>query len=111
MLRVRSLFGLLPAALPVVVVVFGVTPLIQAQDSECGTVTTPEVVEAELKRMQEAPLLAVDDTTWYYVPVSMHVVNRSDGTGGLPEQRVIQTLHDLNMHYAQVKIRFFQIPR
>ena len=107
---IRSIFELLPIALSLAAlsIVIGASTPAQAQDSECGTITSPEVVAAELKRMQEAPLMAVDDTTLYYFPVSLHIVNRSDGTGGMPEQRVIQSLHDLNMHYAQAKIRFFR---
>ncbi|MCH7878421.1 MAG: thrombospondin type 3 repeat-containing protein, partial [candidate division Zixibacteria bacterium] len=96
---------------PALVALFGMilpAPDIQAQDLVCGTITTPEVVAAEMLRRQEAPLAAVDDTTWYYVPVSMHVVNRSDGSGGLSETRVSQTLLALNQQFAQSRIQFFR---
>ncbi|MFQ5608065.1 MAG: PKD domain-containing protein [Candidatus Zixiibacteriota bacterium] len=108
MARIGSNKSFLVAPSLVIASALVLAPGSHGQDSECGTVVTPKVVEYELERQGEAPLLAVDDTTLYYVPVSLHVVNRSDGTGGLNELRVIQALHDLNTHFVQAGIRFFR---
>ncbi len=80
---------------------------------DCGTVVTPEVMKLQKtlpndlsvtsnQRGSQAPII-------YNVPITFHVVRRSDGSGGLSEERLNQTMIDLNRHYEQVGIRFFRL--
>lgn len=62
-----------------------VTPYAPAQQKTCGTVVTPEQVALELERAAEGMVLAIPPPVSqpYYLPLSIHVVRQSDGSGGL----------------------------
>lgn len=42
-----------------------------------------------------------------YIPVKFHIVNRTDGTGGVPLERVLEMLCGINEFYADQNLRFF----
>ncbi len=44
--------------------------------------------------------------SFIYVPLTFHVVRRSNGTGGLPPERLDQALIDANTAYASIGIAF-----
>ena len=80
----------------------------------CGTELTPEVIK-QTQRMLE-------DGTWHrgrfrlhdrgietqYVKVTIHIVRYSDGTGGIPLDRITDSINDLNTHVASTGLEFFQ---
>ena len=76
----------------------------------CGTVVTPEQIAYEKHLMEqggfEPPPKADGD---YYVPVSFHIVRRSDGTGGYAPERLHISMRDLNWQYEQVGIQFYRL--
>ena len=75
---------------------------------ECGTVIPPEQLAAESARKEIAPLaLAPPTETPYYLPMTIHIVHRSDGTGGLELHWVEIAMRDLNRNWEQVGIQFF----
>ncbi len=82
----------------------------RALDGECGTVVTPEQMsfESNWKNSQPLSSAAADDSTLYYVPVTIHVVRRTDGSGGLTPQQVLVAMRDINLQYVQAGMRFFR---
>jgi PKD repeat protein len=96
----------------IIATAIAVTTASPALSQECGTVVTPEA--AALQRSLPADFSKAlnqrDGQTaiLYNVPVTFHVVRRSDGTGGISDAQLNQTLIDLNLHYEQVGFRFFR---
>jgi len=81
-----------------------------AQTEECGSFVRPGEV---------AGLLLLEDSGIYEgpetlalgnldVPLTFHVVRRSDGTGGLAQSRLNQAVIDANIAFASAGIAFFQ---
>ncbi len=79
---------------------------------DCATIVTPEVVA--LQRLLPTDFSSpphqsgIRAVTVYDIPITFHVVRRSDGSGGLSETLLNNTLRDLNRHFEQVGIRFFR---
>jgi len=77
--------------LAALVVVVGVSTT-AAQPEGCGAIVTQNQVTAEKERAQRLPAIgetALDDSTLYAIPLALHIVRQSNGTGGL-------SLTDLN---------------
>lgn len=110
----RSLAAFIFAIISVLVIV-PAPPLAQEQLSpeekmECGTVIPPGQVKVELARRREA--IAARETppptdAPYYLPMTIHLVHRSNGTGGLTLDRLKVAMRDLNQMWQQVGIQFF----
>ncbi|HSG99550.1 MAG TPA: PKD domain-containing protein [candidate division Zixibacteria bacterium] len=83
-----------------------------AQDGECGTVVTPEVIAQELAldpdRFAALTRRRVSAVPLHYVPITFHVVRRNDGSGGMSRERQILALQDLNDRYEPLGLRFFR---
>lgn len=79
-----------------------------AQVSECGTEITP-IEAAELVRLepmyQAAPQVARGEPHW--VAVTMHIIRRSDGTGGLSPDSICEGMGDMNQMFTAAGIQFF----
>ena len=76
----------------------------------CGTVVTPEQMAFEQALQNSGALKAFKrPNVTYYVPISFHVVCRSDGTGGIPPDRLHAELKNLNMQFQQAGIQFFRL--
>jgi hypothetical protein len=82
--------------------------------TECGTVVPPGQLEAELagrtdlagKSMAPMALAAPPDAP-YYLPMTIHIVHRSNGTDGLPMEQLGVVMQTLNQMWRQVGIQFF----
>jgi hypothetical protein len=82
---------------------------------ECGTEVTPQVraYTNELLRngsWDQARLRTMPErgAETQFVKITVHIVRYSNGTGGLPESRVITAIGDLNAHVVQTGLVFFQ---
>lgn len=76
---------------------------------ECGLELTPGEAAIHLQRQAAGVYSAPEGPgTVYVVPLTMHVVRRSDGTGGLPPERVAQALVDANDAWRVANIQFCQ---
>jgi hypothetical protein len=76
----------------------------------CGTEITPEQMKMEFDRLDRGwTIPRTEAIANYYVPIAFHIVRHTDGTGGLPPERLYEALHDLNAHYQQVGITFFRM--
>src|SRR5262245_6287301 len=92
-----------------------ITPAPQSQEksppegkTECGTVITPKQLEFELSRKDIAPLAMAPSTdTPLYLPMTIHIVHRSDGTGGFTLDRLAIAMRDLNRMWQPVGVQFF----
>ena len=86
--------------------------VLRAQDSECGTVVTPEVIAKERSldpdRFMALTQRRAGATPLHYIPITFHVVRRDDGSGGMSRDRQILALKDLNDRYEQVGLKFFR---
>ena len=77
---------------------------------ECGTVVTPEQAAAYLQHIEDrGPVGRGGFTPPYYIPIAAHVIRQSDGSGGLPSERLDQAITDANGHYATTGIVFFRL--
>ena len=80
---------------------------------ECGTVVTA----AHVQRMQELMQAGVSQQQLggmrggepWLVPVTLHVVRQSNGTGGLSEERLNTAMDDANAAFAATPLRFVKI--
>jgi hypothetical protein len=81
-----------------------------AQYKECGTVITPEQIALESDRIAMIrPLLAPPvDTFPYHIPLTIHIVRRSDGTDGFTSGQLDTAMHDLNTAFESMDMRFFR---
>ncbi|MCC6461749.1 MAG: hypothetical protein IT260_14840 [Saprospiraceae bacterium] len=50
------------------------------------------------------------DTTWMYVPVTLHMIGTDAGTGYFPLDQAIRNLCQMNERYVPVHIRFYLKP-
>ena len=77
---------------------------------ECGTEFTPEQGAAYLRMLSErGPVSRGGFPPPYYVPIAAHIIRHSDGSGGLPEDRLAQAIDDANGHYASTGIVFYRL--
>ena len=89
----------------------GTASFASAQD--CSTHITPETAAALLAQ-EKAGAYALNDKdrvrTEYLlqVPITFHIVRRTDGTGGISTTDVASTLDSANVWWAATGIRFFQ---
>ncbi len=84
---------------------------VSAQAPEwCGTILTEEMAKAALELqaagIYDAPPGIAGEYEVVYVPLTMHIVRRDDGTGGLPLERLEGAVNDANIHFAGMGIQF-----
>lgn len=81
-----------------------------AQFRECGTVISPERLKKELERIAKKEVLIFPPpaTYPYHFPLSIHIVRKSDGTGGFRTGQLDTAMQDLNDAFEQASITFFQ---
>lgn len=89
----------------------------QRKLEECGTTVTAkdyEVALARIKQMRknrefnlEAQAQEPPTDAPYYIPLSIHIVRRSDGTGGLALSALYRAMEDLNRIWQPVGVQFF----
>jgi hypothetical protein len=88
---------------------FVVTPSLVADD-ECGTPFTPDDLDVARKLISvgayDVPPAAPRYTL--EVPMTIHIVRRTNGTGGIAQADVDQTIADANANWAATGMSFFQ---
>ena len=81
----------------------------QEQIIPCGTVG--EMAEPIMDRLRQNMLNFHNDPIQFrdiqYFGITFHIVAKSDGTGGVSEQRVLDQLCVLNEDFAPMNIQFF----
>ncbi|MCI0389934.1 MAG: M43 family zinc metalloprotease [Acidobacteria bacterium] len=105
----------LTAFLLATILALAIMPAPQSQDktrqekkTECGTEIPPEQLEVELARKNIPALtMGASTETPYYLPITAHIVHRSDGTGGNTPEQVEVVMQGMNQLWAQVGIQFF----
>ena len=111
----------LAAFLLVIVLALAILPAPRVQEksppekkNECGTVVSTQQLQVELARKAElarttgaAPALLPPTDAPYYLPMTIHLVHRSDGTGGLTLDLLKNAMQDLNQRWLQVGVQFF----
>ncbi len=93
----------LAAFLLAMILVMPIVPASQAQEkspqekTECGTVIPPEQLKAELAREAIAARETPPPThAPHYLPLTIHFVHRSNGTGGFTLDQLEVAMRDLN---------------
>jgi hypothetical protein len=79
---------------------------------ECGTEVDPVFYQQELQKMQAQPpmiLEAPERYSPYFLGVAFHIVRNDDGSGGVPEYVVTETMENLNLFYEEGGYAFSQI--
>jgi hypothetical protein len=79
------------------------------QESECGTRVTPEQA-ADFLALQALGLYDARLSERYtlYVPLTIHIVRQTNGTGGTTQANIDATIADANVHWLGAGIQFFQ---
>lgn len=75
----------------------------------CGTVLTKEQADV-VSYLQSIGAYDTGPIPRYFldVPLTVHIVRFSNGTGGLTQAQVDQTIADANAHYVAAGVQFFQ---
>lgn len=80
---------------------------------ECGLVLTPEEAQIALRLQASGaytlPAGGAGLRSMCEIPLAIHVVRRSNGTGGLQPQWIAQCIADANAVYAPIGVSFFQV--
>jgi hypothetical protein len=99
--------------------VLALDPVPQAQEKttppkkkmECGTVVPEGTAGVELQRQARAiaatATVAAPANAPYHLPLAIHIVRRSDGTGGISLNQLSLALRDLNQVWQPAGIQFF----
>lgn len=116
----KSTFTAIAAVMCTVTVVLAATlltaPVVAEEfDGICGTVVTPAERAALLEKYKGVPIMAAPPApppATRCVPIAVHVVRKSDGTGGIPQSQLDQGLIDCNTHelYVNTNIKFYYLP-
>lgn len=103
------LTGLICATLTIAASAQVPEPKADAPDRECGTSITPEMAPD----MQQLEELGIYESTFVdryilYVPLTIHIVRQTNGTGGTTQANIDATIDDANVHWFGAGIQFFQ---
>jgi PKD repeat protein len=71
----------------------------------CGT--EPTVAQVNFMKKMRSILRQKNDEPLVQIPVKIHVLRRSDGTGGISDQRVTDLIGEMNAEYAPANMEFF----
>lgn len=77
------------------------------QETACGTVPTEEQIEF-MRQIDVNAFRARTANSIINVPLKIHIIRRSDGTGGLTPGSVTQAINTANDYYVNSGIQFFQ---
>ncbi len=85
-------------------------PALWAQGEECATVVTPEQIRFELERYPAGWVFPDASTavSEQCIALTLHIVRRSDGSGGLTLAQLADAMSDMNAHFQNVPMRFIQ---
>ena len=72
----------------------------------CGTIATPEQIQY-LNETREIRQQHRMNTNITWIPVQVHVIRKTDGTGGLSIYNVDQLMGALNLEYRSANIQFY----
>lgn len=100
--RIRSLFFLsLLMAATFVARIYG-------QSGECGTELMPGELAEALKRAQVIDAAKASRSTDHYsIPIVMHIVRASNGTGGITPADIQAAVDSANIFFAQVNVSIY----
>lgn len=84
-------------------------PLFAQMPAPCGYTGHSPWLEQYIKNRPPLPENNAD-TTWMYVPVTLHITGTDTGTGYYPLDQAIRALCEMNEKYEQVNIRFYLAP-
>lgn len=80
---------------------------------ECGSHLTPQHIQQMRKALTDGvydqAIGGLRGAQPWYVPVTLHVVRQSNGTGGLAEERLSTAMNDANAAFASTPLRFVKI--
>src|SRR5688572_3800552 len=89
----------------------------QKKMRECATTARPEqfkIATDRFKQAQKARELNLETQALepptdapYYIPLAVHIVRKSDGTGGLTLDRLSRAMEDLNRIWQPAGVQFF----
>lgn len=72
----------------------------------CGTIISKSQTESLQRYYSEMPSLKKPAEDTFFVPVKVHIIRKSDGTGGLDTLKIQEELESVNYFYKNAKIQF-----
>jgi hypothetical protein len=79
-------------------------------ENYCGTHHFSEWLDWYHDHKQELASMRNDDTTWLYVPVTVHLVAPDNSTAYFSRPNVFRIMCELNEQYAPARIGFYFVP-
>jgi hypothetical protein len=81
-----------------------------ATAQDCGTFVTPEQaqLEAQLDATNAYDLFRQATVVEYYIPLTIHIVRRNDGTGGFTQAQLDIAMQDVAFMYQGSGLNFYQ---
>ncbi len=86
---------------------------VYAQECECGARILPEEIEKALlnEMIMQSAKSSLDDTAFIDIPISYHIIRRSNGLGGVSQSDLSISTDGANVLLAQNRIRIYQYTR
>lgn len=80
------------------------------QKTECGTIVTENQKRAELNRLEKGlyKSFAPQANRPFWIPLSIHIIRQTDGTGGLTTANLKVAMDDLNRLWLSAGFQFYQ---
>ncbi len=72
----------------------------------CGTLADKKQISELQKFHHEYEMKKSHSDETYYVPIKIHIIRNTNGTGGLSEQKFYKELDSVNYFYKNAKIQF-----
>ncbi|HHH53860.1 MAG TPA: T9SS type A sorting domain-containing protein [Bacteroidetes bacterium] len=82
----------------------------QAQTYTCGTIDDGSMMKRLEKNkavIRNSLSLRDDSLEWFFIPIEFHIVSKSDGTGGVDENSILDELAHVNDNYSGFKMKFY----
>lgn len=90
-------------------VTFSPAQLLLKPKTECGTIVTDAQKRVELERAARGyDFLAPQLNRPYQIPMTIHIVNRTNGTGGFTLANLEAAMQDLNRLWLPIGIQFYR---
>ena len=79
-----------------------------SQGFYCGTVDDGSM-RKRLEQNKKAIRTSLEsrDDEWLFIPIEFHIVTKSDGSGGIDENQILDELAHMNKNYGVFKMKFY----
>jgi hypothetical protein len=98
------------SAIPLAVALLAMSTSVSSETlEECGTVVTPAQIRLEQERIRTGWIYSMPEkiADVYSIPVTIHIVRSSGGTGGFDPANLELAMNDANIYYQDAGLEFY----